>query len=140
MISYYGKRFENITPYFLRTLLLLHASLFFIFIGALYVNPELVEIISNTVRLFVCLFLIFRFHPFKKYTLHKYDGDVIFTAALFLLTNEVIEKYILTYKNNPEKSVIKIDSTTIDNAINKTKYTVAQKTPGETPTEENNKK
>lgn len=138
MSSYYGKRFENITPYFLRTLLLLHASLFFIFIGAVYINPELVELISNTVRLFVCLFLLFRFHPFKKYTLHKYDGDVIFTAALFLLTNEVIEKYILTYKNNPEKSVIKIDSSTIDNAISKAKNTITYEARGETSTEENN--
>jgi hypothetical protein len=138
MSSYYGKRFENITPYFLRTLLLLHASLFFIFIGALYVNPELVEMVSNTVRIFVCLFLLFRFHPFKKYTLHKYDGDVIFTAALFLLTNEVIEKYILTYKDNPEKSAIKLDSSTIDNEISKAKYTVAHEAPGEASTEENN--
>ena len=138
MSSYYGKRFENITPYFLRTLLLLHASLFFIFIGAVYINPELVELISNTVRLFVCLFLLFRFHPFKKYTLHKYDGDVIFTAALFLLTNEIIEKYILTYKNNPEKSVIKIDSPIIDNTISKAKNTLMHKPSSEISTEENN--
>lgn len=108
MLSHIEKAFENITPYFLRLLLALHASLFFIFIGVLYINPNLVETLSNSVRLFVCLFLIIRFRPFRKYVLHKYDGQVIFTAALFLLTNEAIEKYILSNRNDSTKSIIKI--------------------------------
>lgn len=108
MFSHIEKAFENTTPYFLGILLLLHASLFFIFIGVLYINPNLVETLSNFVRLFVCLFLIIRFNPFRKYVLHKYDGQVIFTAALFLLTNEAIEKYILTTRNDSTKSIIKI--------------------------------
>jgi hypothetical protein len=108
MLSHIEKAFENVTPYFLRLLLALHASLFFIFIGVLYINPNLVETLSNSVRLFVCLFLIIRFHPFRKYVLHKYDGQVIFTAALFLLTNEAIEKYILSNRNDSTKSIIKI--------------------------------
>jgi hypothetical protein len=108
MLAYFEKAFEHTTPYFLGTLLILHASLFFIFIGVLYVNPNLVETLSNSVRLFVCLFLIIRFHPFRKYVLHKYDGQVIFTAALFLLTNEAIEKYILANRNDAKKSIIKI--------------------------------
>jgi hypothetical protein len=108
MFSHYEKAFENTTPYFLGILIALHASLFFIFIGVLYINPNLVETLSNSVRLFVCLFLIIRFHPFRKYVLHKYDGQVIFTAALFLLTNEAIEKYILSTRNDSTKSIIKI--------------------------------
>jgi hypothetical protein len=108
MLAHYEKAFENMTPYFLGILIALHASLFFIFIGVLYINPDLVETLSNLVRLFVCLFLIIRFHPFRKYVLHKYDGQVIFTAALFLLTNEAIEKYILSNRNNAKKSIIKI--------------------------------
>uniref|UniRef100_A0A6C0JWE1 Uncharacterized protein n=1 Tax=viral metagenome TaxID=1070528 RepID=A0A6C0JWE1_9ZZZZ len=118
MISYYEKIFENTTPYFLGTLLILHACLFFIFIGVLYVNPNLVETISNSVRLFVCLFLLIRFHPFRKYILHKYDGQVIFTAALFLLTNEAIEKYILSKRNDASKSIIKIGKISEDGQEN----------------------
>ena len=99
-------------------LLALHASLFFIFIGVVYINPNLVETVSNSVRLFVSLFLIIRFNPFRKYVLHKYDGQVIFTAALFLLTNEAIEKYILANRNNAKKSIIKIGRPSDDNSEN----------------------
>jgi hypothetical protein len=108
MLAYFEKAFENTTPYFLGTLLILHASLFLIFIGVLYINPHLVETLSTSVRLFVCLFLIIRFNPFRKHILHKYDGQVIFAAALFLLTNEAIEKYILANRNDVNKSIIKI--------------------------------
>jgi len=118
MFSHIENAFENLTPYFLGTLIVLHSSLFFIFIGVLYINPKWVETLTNSVRLFVCLFLIIRFNPFRKYVLHKYDGKVIFTAALFLLTNEAIEKYILTTRNNAKKSIIKIGRTSDDNSEN----------------------
>lgn len=108
MVHYYEKAFENTTPYFLGILLALHISLFLIFWGVLYIDPQLIESLSNMVRLFVCLFLIIRFNPFRKYVLHKYDGQVIFTAALFLLTNEGIEKYILSTRDNAVSSIIKI--------------------------------
>jgi len=118
MFSHYEKAFENTTPYFLGILIALHASLFFIFIGVLYINPHLVETLSTLVRLFVCLFLIIRFHPFRKHILHKYDGQVIFTAALFLLTNEAIEKYILSNRNNSQKSIVKIGKISDDKKEN----------------------
>jgi hypothetical protein len=118
MFYHIEKAFEKTTPYFLGILLALHASLFFIFIGVVYINPNLVETVSNSVRLFVSMFLIIRFNPLRKYVLHKYDGQVIFTAALFLLTNEAISKYILSTRNNAEKSIIKIGRTSHDNSEN----------------------
>jgi hypothetical protein len=50
--------------------------------------------------------------------LHKYDGQVIFTAALFLLTNEAIEKYILSKRNDASKSIIQIGKISEDGQEN----------------------
>uniref|UniRef100_A0A6C0HID0 Uncharacterized protein n=1 Tax=viral metagenome TaxID=1070528 RepID=A0A6C0HID0_9ZZZZ len=108
LTNYFERMLENIAPYFLEVLLVLHASLFFIYIGVVYVNPTLIETLSSIVRLFVCMFLIIRFNPFKKPILHKYDSQVIFAAALFLLTNQAIEKYVLASRNNAKSSLVQI--------------------------------
>lgn len=98
---------ENITPLFLWTLTGLHITLVAIFAGIVYVNPTYIENLSLIIRIFVCLFLIVRFHPFREnHELHKYDGQIIFIAALFLLTNEGLTKYVLTYfdKDGPNEN------------------------------------
>jgi hypothetical protein len=38
-----------------------------------------------------------RFHPFRKHTLGKYDGQIIFISALFLLTNEGMTEFLLSH-------------------------------------------
>lgn len=88
---------EHITPLFLWTLTGLHALLIAIFAGVIYVNPAFIENVSFIIRIFVCIFLMVRFHPFRTHVLHKYDGQIIFIAAIFLLTNEGITSYVLKY-------------------------------------------
>lgn len=87
---------ENITPLFMWSLVGIHALLVAIFVGAIYVNPEYIDNASMVIRIFVCLFLLIRFHPFRKHELRKYDGQIIFTAAMFLLTNEGLTQYVLS--------------------------------------------
>ncbi len=88
---------EHITPLFLWTLTGLHLLLIAIFAGVIYVNPTFIENVSFMIRIFVCLFLIIRFHPFREHELRKYDGQIIFIAAIFLLTNEGLTTYVLNY-------------------------------------------
>lgn len=88
---------EHISHFFLRSLLAVHILLVFIFLGVVYVNPIYVEGASSLIRVGICLILMYRFNPFKKPELKKYDGELIFTAAMFLLTNEAITKYILAH-------------------------------------------
>ena len=89
-------RIENISHFFLMTLMAVHILLVFIFLGAVYVNPVYVETVSSIIRVGMCLILMIRFNPFTKPELKKYDGELIFTAAMLLLTNEAITKYIIS--------------------------------------------
>jgi hypothetical protein len=88
---------EHLSHFFLTSLLAVHVLLVFIFLGVVYVNPIYVEGASSIIRLGICLLLIVRFNPFKKPDLKKYDNELIFTAAIILLTNEAITKYILSH-------------------------------------------
>lgn len=86
---------ENISHFFLITLMAVHVTLAFIFLGVVYINPVYVETVSSIIRVGMCLILVYRFNPFTKPELKKYDGELIFTSAMLLLTNEAITKYII---------------------------------------------
>ena len=87
---------------------LLYVSYFLVFFGIYYINPDYIHILSIAIQVFICGFLIWKFHPFKEHVLHPYDGKIIFAAGLFLFNNVVvmeIEKYIknpIQYFLNPQ--------------------------------------
>jgi len=58
-----------------------------LFVGVIYINPEYLQNFRTIMQLFVCLFLIYRFHPYKEHVLKKYDAQIIFSSAIFLLVN-----------------------------------------------------
>ena len=87
----------HITPWFVWFLFISHVILIcsFLLLGTL--NQSYVDIFSKIVRYFVCVFLLLRFHPFRKHTLGKYDGQIIFISAMFLLTNEGMAEFLLSH-------------------------------------------
>jgi energy-converting hydrogenase Eha subunit A len=86
---------ENLSHFFLMSLMVVHVLLVFVFLGVVYVDAKYVETVSSIIRVCMCLILIIRFNPFAKPELKKYDRELIFTAAMLLLTNEAITKYII---------------------------------------------
>ena len=83
----------------------MHLLLVAIFLGAVYINPEYIKNASMAIRIFVCLFLLIRFHPFRKHSLRRFDGQIIFIAAMFLLTNEGLAQYVLANFDKPNVSL-----------------------------------
>ena len=58
-----------------------------IFIGVIYINPEYLYLFKTMMQVLVCIFLIYRFHPYRNHVLQKYDAKIIFSSAMFLLVN-----------------------------------------------------
>jgi hypothetical protein len=69
----------------LPTILLITYGL--IFIGVIYINPEYLYMFKTMMQVLVCIFLIYRFHPYRNHVLQKYDAKIIFSSAMFLLVN-----------------------------------------------------
>jgi hypothetical protein len=87
-------------PYKLYTIwliLILHLVYF-----VLYFKEDLIEVkylnyLRTFVNMFICLFLIYRFHPFRKeILLKKYDESIIFNCALILFINEGFSNYVIS--------------------------------------------
>ena len=52
------------------------------------------------VSIYICLFLMWRFHPFKKrYEFTNLDRKITFSASLFIFTTTILNQYLLTVEN-----------------------------------------
>jgi hypothetical protein len=52
------------------------------------------------VRIYICLFLIWRFNPFKThYEFTELDRKIAFSAGMFILTTTALNQYLENFKN-----------------------------------------
>jgi hypothetical protein len=79
-----------------------------IFLGIIYINPSYVQIAASFIRIGIAVILIIRFNPFIKHDFKKFDGELIFTAAIILLVNEFINKYIIANYDDLSRGFKKI--------------------------------
>lgn len=82
--------------YYITTVGTFHVLYFLVLFGILSFNTNLLSGFNVLIQLFICLFLMIRFHPFRKHELREYDSKIIFGSAAFLLLNlgvvEIIKK------------------------------------------------
>lgn len=81
-------------PVYLFLIFVIYLSYFLAFFGVYYVNPELLQFFIFVVNVFICLFLLIRFHPFRKHELRDFDDKLIFASGLILLSNLGVQTYI----------------------------------------------
>lgn len=75
---------------------ILYATYIATYFGLLYVNPEYIQLLSKLIRLFICVFLIIRFNPFRSHhKLREFDGELIFASAILLLTDLGITQFVV---------------------------------------------
>jgi hypothetical protein len=92
----FDKLLDNIKkPVYLTIIGFIYLSYFLIFFGLFYINKKYIDIFSNLLLTFVCLFLILRFHPFRKHELRDFDATIIFGSAVLLLTNAGLNQFIV---------------------------------------------
>ena len=83
-------------------------SYILIFITALGFSknaPKLLTILDYYVRIYICLFLIWRFNPFRKIEFNDLDRKIAFTSGIFILTTTALNQY-LVYFTNKIKTII----------------------------------
>jgi hypothetical protein len=61
-------------------------------------EPLLIKI-NYYIKIYICLFLIWRFNPLRShYEFTNLDRKITFTAGMFILTTGVLENYLPTIK------------------------------------------
>ena len=91
-------------PVFTTSMVLIHISYFIVYFGIIAMHKKYMNYLNVFIEVFVCIFLIARFHPFRQHKLHKYDSTIIFGSAILLLTTpppnqSIFNKIISLIKN-----------------------------------------
>ena len=68
--------------------------------------PEYLDELNIFIKLFICSFLIYRFNPiFGTDTFEKFDKDIVFDCALYLLSSSLIINAIEIFKKRFNKII-----------------------------------
>ena len=83
-------------------------------IGLYNTAPQYILYIDIALKLFIGLFLIFRFNPLVKIRFNHFDKQIIFSAGIFILLSSTITTFILNkiqykIKENVKKIVSKVN-------------------------------
>jgi len=66
--------------------------------------------LSYYVRIYICIFLIWRFNPLRDhYEFTDLDRKIAFSAGVFILSTTALNKYIDLVKERAKKFIKKID-------------------------------
>lgn len=64
------------------------------------VAPQYLQTIDYFFRIYICLFLLWRFNPLRKvYTFTSLDRKIAFSAGLFIITTTAINNFLVLAKD-----------------------------------------
>ena len=87
------------TRIFTTFIVLTYLSYIGIAIGVQILSPDSIDTLDYYTKIYVCLFLLYRFNPFRKIKFNELDRKIAFSAGLFILTTTVINQYTDDIKN-----------------------------------------
>lgn len=104
---------DAISPFYGRLVWFFHFLnfsyiLLFAFFGIIILDQQYIKQYNRTIQMFVCLFLLIKFHPFRDHTLKEGDSNIIFGSAFFLLFNLGIIQFMNTTMTEVEKTIKEI--------------------------------
>lgn len=80
----------------------IYASYFLLIISSLGLSetaPKYLQYLDYYVRIYICLFLMWRFNPLRThYEFTELDRKIAFSAGAFILTTTALNQYLVKFK------------------------------------------
>ena len=87
-------------------LFLSYALIIVAYLGISINAPKYLEQLDYYMRIYISLFLLWRFNPFRQIVFTELDRKIAFSAGLFIITTTALNKYIVMAVDYA-KSIIK---------------------------------
>ena len=96
-------------PYYIYmfSLFVIHFIYALVFLGVFSAIPKYVYYWNILVQIGLCLFLMYRYHPFRTHQFEPLDGKLIFGAAMLLLFNIVSLPLLYSYVGSISQNIQK---------------------------------
>lgn len=76
-------------------------------VGVVKSAPQYLETLDYYVKIYISLFLLWRFNPFTKIHFTDLDRKISFTAGVFLFTTSAVNQILIKYLSNAKTVVQK---------------------------------
>ena len=97
--------------------IIIYVTYFLVIISSLGLSesaPKYLQSLDYYVRIYICLFLMWRFNPLRThYEFTDLDRKIAFSAGLFILSTTFLQKYIDDAKERAQKIFKNADGTSI---------------------------
>ena len=70
-------------------------SIITLYLGFTLINPEYISSLTYYIKVYICLYLMYRFNVFNKIKFTELDRKIVFTAALFIFTTTALNNWLL---------------------------------------------
>jgi hypothetical protein len=75
-------------------------------LGLFQSAPKYLAILDYYVRIYLCLFLIWRFNPLRKSTTFtELDRKIAFSAGLVIITTTALNKYLINFQEKIQNNL-----------------------------------
>ena len=74
-------------------------------VGLFSSAPQYIEKLDYYVKIYISLFLLWRFNPFRDLKFTDLDRKIAFSAGMFLFTTSAVNQILMKYLDNAENIV-----------------------------------
>lgn len=107
---------DKFAPYYSNIMIGVHVLYIFAFFGIQAINESYLNVLHTIVQIFICVFLMIKFHPYRKYSLKPNDPVIIFGSATFLLLSLGLGTFVKKVANKIDNSIMPKNQTTANAA------------------------
>jgi hypothetical protein len=83
--------------------IIIYVTYFLIIVSSLGLSetaPKYLQSLDYYIRIYICLFLMWRFNPLRsQYEFTELDRKIAFSAGALILTTTALNQYLTTFKN-----------------------------------------
>ncbi len=94
----FNKNIHNLQDRLFSTVIFISYLLYIAIVLGISANaPEYLDQLQYYIKLYISLFLIYRFNPFRSVKFTSLDAKITFSAGCFLLTTNIVNGMLKTY-------------------------------------------
>jgi hypothetical protein len=97
----------KVQNFWFNVFIILSYSLYILFaIGIFKSAPQYLEKLDYYVKIYISVFLLWRFNPFRKIHFTELDRKIAFSAGIFLFTTSAVNQILTAYLMNAKNTII----------------------------------
>ena len=98
------KNLYKVQNFWFNVFIVITYLLYILFAVGIFKNaPQYLELLDYYVKIYISLFLLWRFNPFRRIQFTDLDRKIAFSAGIFLFTtsaiNQILTNYLMDAKN-----------------------------------------